>query len=304
MLRRISEALTQDYFATYPEHVWGSHYLSTTTGQADYHDHLLGRLAQGRETVIPWLDHVYALKGATVLEVGCGTGASTVALAEQEARVTSLEVNQRHMAVARRRCDIYGLDVRFVHANAAEIPRSLRDERFDFVLFFAALEHMTHAERLAAMRETWQMVRSNGYWCVIDTPNRLWFYDSHTSQLPFYMWLPDELALAYAPFSPRKAFAFAFTELNANTAIDFARWGRGVSYHEFDLAFGDVEQLLVRSSLGQFQRLRNPLRRVYRLVARQRYHQALLQRYCGRSLHAGFFEPFLNLIIQRPRSES
>ena len=51
----------------------------TPTGQKDLHDLATGRLAGFRETVVPWLDSVCSLSGLRVLEVGCGTGASTVA---------------------------------------------------------------------------------------------------------------------------------------------------------------------------------------------------------------------------------
>src|SRR5947207_646218 len=72
--------------------------------------------------------------------------------------------------------------------------------------FYASLEHLTLEERLQAMKRTWQMLSPGGLWCAIEIPNRLWYYDSHTSQLPFFMWLPDELAFAYSRFSPRESY--------------------------------------------------------------------------------------------------
>src|SRR5687768_13144068 len=48
-------------------------------------DHLHTGLDGDRSTVIPWLDRVRRLDGLRVLDIGCGTGSSTVALAEQGA---------------------------------------------------------------------------------------------------------------------------------------------------------------------------------------------------------------------------
>ena len=51
------------------------------------------------------------------------------------------------------------------------------------MIFFACLEHMTYAERLTAMRATWNGLRAGALWCSIETPNRLWWFDEHTSFL-------------------------------------------------------------------------------------------------------------------------
>jgi 2-polyprenyl-3-methyl-5-hydroxy-6-metoxy-1,4-benzoquinol methylase len=49
------------------------------------------RLQMGRYELIPWLEHTMPLRGKRILEIGCGTGAATVALAEQGANVAALE---------------------------------------------------------------------------------------------------------------------------------------------------------------------------------------------------------------------
>ena len=65
---------------------------------------------------------------------------------------------------------------------------------------------MVHEERLQAIADTWTMLRPGDLWCVIETPNRLWHTDTHTALLPFYHWLPDDLAFKYARFSQRTNF--------------------------------------------------------------------------------------------------
>jgi S-adenosylmethionine-dependent methyltransferase len=155
-----------------------------------------------------------------------------VALAEQGALRTGVDLVERSLLVARERCAAHCVIAAFHCANATDVHRRFAGEAFDLILFFAALEHMTHAERIAAMRSTWEMLPPGGLWGVIETPNRLWPEDRHTSLLPFYHWLPDDLAYRYSRFSPRRDFAGLYTgDPHDATMTDYLRRGRGVSYH-------------------------------------------------------------------------
>jgi hypothetical protein len=89
---------------------------------------------------------------------------------------------------------------------------------------------MTHAGRPQAMRDTWQALPEGALWCLIETPNRLWYFDDHTWRPPFFNWLPDELACAYPRFSPREPFRSAYRQLLAGKMESFLRHGRGVSF--------------------------------------------------------------------------
>jgi 2-polyprenyl-3-methyl-5-hydroxy-6-metoxy-1,4-benzoquinol methylase len=59
------------------------------------------RLDKARFEVVPWLAHFGSLRGKTILELGCGTGASTVALAEQGAIITATDVDDTALDVTR-----------------------------------------------------------------------------------------------------------------------------------------------------------------------------------------------------------
>jgi 2-polyprenyl-3-methyl-5-hydroxy-6-metoxy-1,4-benzoquinol methylase len=201
-LRAISTLLEQYYFSKSFTPVG---YLASDEGKNDMRNHLVGRLNSFRNTVIPWLNDAQPLAGRQVLEVGCGTGSSTVALAEQGARVTAIDIDVGALTVAKERCRVYGLDVTFLEANATEIRTLFSGQHFDLIIFFAVLEHMTHDERMIAMNNGWNMLSKGDLWCVIETSNRLWFYDGDTSFLPFYLWLPDDVAFQYSQFSRRKS---------------------------------------------------------------------------------------------------
>jgi 2-polyprenyl-3-methyl-5-hydroxy-6-metoxy-1,4-benzoquinol methylase len=226
-------------------------YLETEWGRRDLGNHVDGRLRWDRETVIPWLDGVRSLQDSKVLEIGCGTGSSTVALAEQGASVIAVDTDGPSVEVARLRCAVYGVDVTFKIASAVEVGELFRGERFDLIIFYASLEHMSYDERISAIGTTWDMLEPGDLWCVVETPNRLWHTDFHTSCLPFFHWLPDELAFRYAPFSERPNFSEIYHDFNDQAQRQhFLRRGRGVSFHEFAIAIGPPEQLNVRSSLS------------------------------------------------------
>jgi len=291
-MERLEVSLKRSYFGS-------SHgYLFSEEGQNELQDHLTHRTNTFRTTVIPWLDNAKPLAGATILEIGCGTGSSTVALAEQGARVTAMDISEGSLTVARERCSLYGLDVDFVHANATEAHRLFAGHHFDFLIFFATLEHMTHDERLAAMTSTWEMLSEGDFWCVIDTPNRLWFFDSHTSRLPFYHWLPDDIAFAYSRFSPRTKLSDRYRDRNEEEMLCFLRQGRGLSFHEFDLTMGRVKDLKIVSSLAVFLRSQNVLRRAAWRLSTESHYAALLASIEPR-IHSGFYQQYLDLIIQK-----
>jgi 2-polyprenyl-3-methyl-5-hydroxy-6-metoxy-1,4-benzoquinol methylase len=291
-------ALSRHYFAdARPD------YLASDAGRSDLDDHLEGRLAHDRERVVPWLDAARPLAGARILEVGCGTGSATVALAEQGSVVTGLDLCERSIQVARRRCELYGLEASFVVGNAVELLDKLRDEQFDFVIFFASLEHMTFPERKGAMRLAWELLDPGELFCVVETPSRLWFHDAHTSLLPFFHWLPDDVAFEYSRKSPRENFRERYRELDEESMLHFLRRGRGVSHHDFELAIGPAHRLDVVSSLTHFHRARHrfpfaPWLRRRRSTA-YRYERLLAQ--IAPELHPGFLQPQLDLVIRKPR---
>jgi ubiquinone/menaquinone biosynthesis C-methylase UbiE len=271
--------------------------MSTQDDRSDLLDHLYRRTVFDRLLIIPWLDQTKPLKGANILEIGCGTGASTVALAEQGARVTAIDLESDSLAVAQERCEIYGVKVRFVEANATAVRKLFPDEHFDFIIFYASLEHMTHEERIAAMSNTWRMLTKGDLWCVIDAPNRLWYYDGHTSLLPFFMWLPDDLAFEYSRFSPRKGFFQKYRDMGEAPIHDFLRSGRGVSFHEFELAMAPIEELNIISDLASYRRKKSFIYWLYWQKKYARYSSFLSK--ADQKASKGFNEVTLDIIIRK-----
>ena len=158
---------------------------------------------------------------------------------------------------------------------------------------------MTVPERLDALAAAWRVFPSGGILTLVETPNRLWFMDSHTSYLPFFNWLPDDLALRYSQFRPREVVRELQDETPDGGLRDLLRSGRGVSFHEFDLAIGPAAELDVISCLQLERRHRNPLRSAGWRLSRAGRYEAILRVIAPR-LSRAFLQPFLYLSIRKP----
>jgi len=275
-------------------------YLATPEGKADFDDHLTGRLQQFRTWVVSWLDSLFRLDGARILEIGCGTGASTVALSEQGAQVVGLDVSGAALASARDRCSAYGLQPKFVQANAMDMPSLFTDERFDAILFFAVVEHLTWEERIRSLRAAWELLPAKGTLVVIEAPNRLWYVDIHTTDEPFYNWLPDEAAIAYTRYigGPSRHL---FTEAADEAKVHLARLGRGVSYHDFVVAWNiPAGQLPVLGCMASFHETMWG-KALTQLSPGGRYRKLLAS--AAPDVHPAFLEPCLDVAFRRNEAD-
>jgi S-adenosylmethionine-dependent methyltransferase len=256
---------------------------------ADLEDHLRGRLEDDRLFHVPWFDRTVTLRDARVLEIGCGTGSATVALAEQGARVCGVDIDAGALQVARDRCALYGLPAEFIHGNAATIASVLRPRKFDLVIFFACMEHMLYEERIECLGAYLDMLPAGAFLSVVGTPNRLWYMDNHTSRLPFFHWLPDRLAFEYAKFSARANFRELYLEYSDDLFGQFLRRGRGFSFHEMEVAWNVRAREI---------RVADYMRRPFLPFSMgSRFHRFLQKTHPGVS--RGFFYPIIDIIIKK-----
>jgi 2-polyprenyl-3-methyl-5-hydroxy-6-metoxy-1,4-benzoquinol methylase len=261
--------------------------------EIDVQAHLVVRLENDRMRIMPWLNKAKKLKGSSVLEIGCGTGASTLALAEQGAEVTGIDIDEGALKVAVDRLRIAGQRADFHAMNAENIRQKFDGKNFDFIIFYATLEHMTIEERVITLDHAWKMLAPGAVLAVIETPNRLWFNDHHTSQLPFFNWLPDDLAFHYSRFSKRDNFKELYRTLNEENMNHFLRRGRGASYHEFEVAIAPMEELNVVSNLADFENVN-----FIRFSRLERQYTSFL-RGVKKNINKGFCYPNLDIIIQK-----
>jgi 2-polyprenyl-3-methyl-5-hydroxy-6-metoxy-1,4-benzoquinol methylase len=213
------------------------------------------RYRRAAEVLIPWIEQTVPLEGKTVLEYGCGNAAVSCAFAQRAKRLIGVDIDSGWIELGQKEVGKHGLENVELELHS---PESIRDAvaarrgEIDVLLLYAVLEHLTVPERLAVLRLAREVVRPDGAIVVCETPNRLIYFDHHTARMPFFHLLPDQLALEYNARSERRDFTGAVdaaAQEGPEAGLEaIARWGRAVSFHEFEVVFGDLSQHVVASS--------------------------------------------------------
>ncbi len=101
------------------------------------------------------------IAGKSVLDLGCGTGRTTPALAALAASYDGVDIAEPMVAHCRARYASFA-HARFHVMDAASMPR-FADAAFDFILFsFNGIDCLGHEGRLAALREARRLLRPDG----------------------------------------------------------------------------------------------------------------------------------------------
>jgi ubiquinone/menaquinone biosynthesis C-methylase UbiE len=91
--------------------------------------------------------------GHRVLDLGCGTGTMAILIRRQvpDAVVVGVDGDRRILAIAQRKAARISLSIPFDNALADRLPYA--DASFDRVLSSLVFHHLTHEEKLGALRE-------------------------------------------------------------------------------------------------------------------------------------------------------
>ena len=102
------------------------------------------------EAHIPEFAEFARWQGKKVLEIGCGIGTDTVNFARAGAWVTSVDLSEKSLEIARQRVKLYGLGkrVQFFSANAEELSNFVPVEPNDLIYSFGVIHHTPHPERV------------------------------------------------------------------------------------------------------------------------------------------------------------
>ena len=187
-----------------------------------------GRVFAFRDRLGPQIRVFTDLAGQDILDFGCGTGSSTVVLAEQAvgARIVGVDLSAPSLAIAQQRLRFHGISSVAFHCIPPIDARNrlpFSSASFDFVLLNGVLEHVApFAARAEVIREVWRVLRRDGLMFISETPNPLWPIDRHTTGLPLIPWLPSRLS---------ERIAIAFGKHQRGRSWDVRGW-RGMTYWE------------------------------------------------------------------------
>ena len=171
------------------------------------------------------------------VEIGCGSGNKAFAIHDLFKSYIAIDVDADQISAAVARSDWYGdHNIDFICGNAVDV---LKDDSIaiDVLILYAVIEHLTLSERSLIIQLAETVIEKGGSVIVMESPNRLIPFDSHTSGLHFFNWLPDALANGFAKqLAKRETIRDGLCQWGsdeANTAL--YRYGRGVSFHDFSL---------------------------------------------------------------------
>ncbi len=136
-----------------------------------FDDEALGLWAEyGRRTV----ERLALQAGATVLDVGCGTGASAIPAAVQvgpDGKVIAVDLADRPLEIARRKAASRKLEnIEFRLGDMEDL--GYPDQHFDAVVCVFAIFFV--ADVAKQIRELWRMVRPNGQLAITTWGPRVW----------------------------------------------------------------------------------------------------------------------------------
>lgn len=139
---------------------------------APYYDLLMKALTLGRERTLRRLevDLSSAGPGDAVLEVGCGTGTLTLAVAERVGAggtVHGIDIAPEMIRVAGRKNIRAGSPVTFQVGHIDRLP--FADATFDVVICSFMIFHMPDEVRQGGLREIFRVLRAGGTFLVVDS---------------------------------------------------------------------------------------------------------------------------------------
>ncbi len=86
--------------------------------------------------------------GKKVLEIGCGIGTDTINFARYGAQVTTVDLSEQSMELAKKRATVFGVadKIRFCHGNAEQLSTFVPVEKYDLIYSFGVIHHTPHPE--------------------------------------------------------------------------------------------------------------------------------------------------------------
>jgi 2-polyprenyl-3-methyl-5-hydroxy-6-metoxy-1,4-benzoquinol methylase len=107
------------------------------------------------------------LRGAKVLEIGCGMGLHTQVMAAAGADVTAFDLTSTAVEATTRRLALKGLEARVIQGDAEDLP--FPDASFDFVWSWGVIHHSSRTARI--VRQIARVLKKDGA-CRVMVYNR------------------------------------------------------------------------------------------------------------------------------------
>jgi 2-polyprenyl-3-methyl-5-hydroxy-6-metoxy-1,4-benzoquinol methylase len=145
--------------------------------------------------------HCGSLKDKRILDFGCGTGATTVALAEHSTQICAFDIDRESFEICRKRIREHGLEGSVQFYSGDDLDK-IKDSMgtFDLILLNGVIEHIPLTKtglRKKIIRSLFTLLKRSGYLFINETPNRLCPFDGHSTQLWWIPWMKPGSDRAY-----------------------------------------------------------------------------------------------------------
>ncbi len=161
-----------------------------------------------------------SLKGLQVLDLGCGMGGLSVALAREGASVQPYDYNPAYCQITRLRGQRYSLDLHPVNGGGERLP--FPEGYFDIIVCMDVLEHVQRPADLLA--ETNRCLKPGGL-LYITAINRFAFNDPHY-HVRGVNWLPRRMATPFLKLTGRHKDNSRFTDRQTLEEMHYFRFGQ------------------------------------------------------------------------------
>lgn len=111
--------------------------------------------------IYPYLDEFVDaghFAGKRVMEIGLGSGYTLQQLAKNAKETYGLDVSEETIRLNQARATHFGLDIKFIHASATQIP--LPDQCLDYVLSIGCIHHVPDIDK--AVGEIYRILKPGG----------------------------------------------------------------------------------------------------------------------------------------------
>ena len=129
----------------------------------------LSAVQRGR-TIIDQFRGYVSVRGLCAVDLGCGYGGLSVALAQEGARVTGVDYDEQRLDGARIRVQQDDTDTQIRLCRAAGEGLPYRNAAFDLIMCNDVLEHVSSHKQI--LREVGRVLKTHG-WVCLTFPNRL-----------------------------------------------------------------------------------------------------------------------------------
>ena len=150
------------------------HYLGRP---ADFSDRIISRRIRLVEEIEGFTD-----KGLSLLDIGCGNGASMFLLADKMKKCVGIDVTDEHRAEFnnyKRVNNIENCEFRMVDIVDAPVA-----EKFDRIISFEVIEHLPDESGVQYYFDSLE----DGGILAISVPNKWWIFETHGADLPLLPW--------------------------------------------------------------------------------------------------------------------